>query len=162
MSPPSSACHLLSRWYLARLILRPWKWRWHVPAEGRLTFNGIYGVISQKTERFIITAVTTSNPTYKTFVSFIIFCCAVLAARLMCSDMTVKWLWVITRVESIVVILEHFPAFLRKLRKFYNSSIVSIWILYHKITNSSRRWELSGLCFILNPVSVRFSWGMRY
>jgi hypothetical protein len=25
-----SACHLLSRWFLARLILRPWRWRRHV------------------------------------------------------------------------------------------------------------------------------------
>jgi hypothetical protein len=39
----SSACHLLSRWHLARLI-RPWRWR-HVPPKRRLTFNGIHGVV---------------------------------------------------------------------------------------------------------------------
>jgi hypothetical protein len=42
-----SACHLLSRWYLARLI-QPWRWRQYVPPKSRLTFNGIHGVIFQK------------------------------------------------------------------------------------------------------------------
>jgi hypothetical protein len=35
----SFACHLLSRWFLARFILRPWRWRRHVPPKRRLTFN---------------------------------------------------------------------------------------------------------------------------
>jgi hypothetical protein len=37
-----------SRWLLARLILRPWRWRRYVPPKRRLTFNGLHGVISQK------------------------------------------------------------------------------------------------------------------
>jgi hypothetical protein len=44
------------------LILRPGIWRWHVPPKFRLTFNGLHGVISQKTF-FITTAVRTWNPT---------------------------------------------------------------------------------------------------
>jgi hypothetical protein len=50
--PPSSGsknkpskplpCHLLSRWYLAQLTLRPWRWRRYVPPKRRLTFNGIH------------------------------------------------------------------------------------------------------------------------
>jgi hypothetical protein len=40
-------CHLLSRWHLAPLIL-PWRWRRYVSLKCRLTFNGFYGVISQK------------------------------------------------------------------------------------------------------------------
>jgi hypothetical protein len=51
------------RWFLAWLILWPWWWRWHVPPKCWLTFNGLHGVISQKTELFITTAVRTSNPT---------------------------------------------------------------------------------------------------
>jgi hypothetical protein len=35
----------------------------YVPPKRRLTFNGVYGVIPQKTELFITTAVGTSNPT---------------------------------------------------------------------------------------------------
>jgi hypothetical protein len=37
----SSSCCLLHAgfWFLARLILRPWRWRWHVPLQRRLTFN---------------------------------------------------------------------------------------------------------------------------
>jgi hypothetical protein len=37
-----------------------------------LTFNGIHGVISQKTELFITTGVSTSNPTfpYSIFIPF--------------------------------------------------------------------------------------------
>jgi hypothetical protein len=31
----NSACYLLSRWYLAWLILRPWRWRRHVPPKRR-------------------------------------------------------------------------------------------------------------------------------
>jgi hypothetical protein len=37
-----------SRWCRAWLILRPWRWRLHVPPKHRLTFNGLHGVISQK------------------------------------------------------------------------------------------------------------------
>jgi hypothetical protein len=57
-----TSCYLLSRWFLARLILRPWRWRRHIPPKCRLTFNGLYGIISQKLELFITTAVRTSNP----------------------------------------------------------------------------------------------------
>jgi hypothetical protein len=32
--------------FLAYLILRPWRWRRHVPPKHRLTFNGIHGFIS--------------------------------------------------------------------------------------------------------------------
>jgi hypothetical protein len=58
-----SACHLYSRWFFARLILRPWRWKRHVPQKRRLTFNGLHGVISQKIEGFITAAVRTANPT---------------------------------------------------------------------------------------------------
>jgi hypothetical protein len=44
--------HLLSRWFLA--WLRPWRWRRHIPPKRRLTSNGLHGVISQKTELFMI------------------------------------------------------------------------------------------------------------
>jgi hypothetical protein len=46
-------------------VLLPWRcWR-HVPPKRLSTFNGLHGVISQKTELFITTAVRTSNPTTK-------------------------------------------------------------------------------------------------
>jgi hypothetical protein len=41
----SKACHLLSRWFLARLIFLPWRWRQYVPPKRRMTFNGQHGVI---------------------------------------------------------------------------------------------------------------------
>jgi hypothetical protein len=52
-----------SRWFLAWLILRPWRWRWHVPLKHRLTFDGLHGIISHKMELFITTVVRTWNPT---------------------------------------------------------------------------------------------------
>jgi hypothetical protein len=36
------------------LLFRSWKWRRHVPPKHRLTFNGLHGVISQKTALLII------------------------------------------------------------------------------------------------------------
>jgi hypothetical protein len=48
-----SLCLLLSRWYFFRPI-RPWKWKRYIPPKGRLTFNGLHGVISQKTVLFHI------------------------------------------------------------------------------------------------------------
>jgi hypothetical protein len=58
-----SACHLLSCWFFAQLILWPWRWRRYAPLKHRLTFNWLHGVISQKIALFITTAVTTSNST---------------------------------------------------------------------------------------------------
>jgi hypothetical protein len=46
-------------WFLAWLNLRPWRWRWYVPAKCTLTFNGIHSVMSQNIELFISTAVRT-------------------------------------------------------------------------------------------------------
>jgi hypothetical protein len=40
----------LNREFLAWLILRPWRCRRYVPPKRRLTFDGLHGVISQKTE----------------------------------------------------------------------------------------------------------------
>jgi hypothetical protein len=59
----SSACYMLSRWFLARLILRPWRWRRYVPPKRRSTFNGIHSVISKNIELFATTVVRISNPT---------------------------------------------------------------------------------------------------
>jgi hypothetical protein len=58
-----SACHLLSCWYLARVILRPWRRRWYDPPKRRLTFNGLHGFIAQKIVLFITTAARTSSST---------------------------------------------------------------------------------------------------
>jgi hypothetical protein len=52
-----------SCWFFAWCTLQPWRWRWHVPLKCWLTFNRLHGIISQKTELFIITTVRTSNPT---------------------------------------------------------------------------------------------------
>jgi hypothetical protein len=41
-----------------------WRWRRHVPPKCHLTFNRLHGIISQKTELFITTAVRTLNPTW--------------------------------------------------------------------------------------------------
>jgi hypothetical protein len=54
---------LLSRWFIARLILLPWRWRQYVPPKRQLTLNGLHGVIFQKIVLFITSAVRTSNPT---------------------------------------------------------------------------------------------------
>jgi hypothetical protein len=45
-----SACHLVSLWFVARLILRPWRWRRYVPPKRLLILNWVHDVISQKTE----------------------------------------------------------------------------------------------------------------
>jgi hypothetical protein len=55
---PSSACHMFSRLFLARLILLSWRWRRHVPPKRWLTFNGLHGVISQKIELLILHVLT--------------------------------------------------------------------------------------------------------
>jgi hypothetical protein len=45
-----SACFMLPVW----LILLSWRWSRYVPPKHRLTFTGLHGVISQKTELFIM------------------------------------------------------------------------------------------------------------
>lgn len=49
-----SACHLLSLWFLAYLILQPWRWRWCFPLKHQLTFSRLHGIISQKMVHFIL------------------------------------------------------------------------------------------------------------
>jgi hypothetical protein len=44
-------CHLLSRWWLVRFI-RPCRWRQYIPPKRQVTFNGLYGVTSQKISFF--------------------------------------------------------------------------------------------------------------
>jgi hypothetical protein len=51
-----------SLWFLAWLIVRPWRRRRYVPPKHRVTFNGQV-VISQNMNLFIVTVVRTSNPT---------------------------------------------------------------------------------------------------
>jgi hypothetical protein len=41
-----------SRWFLACIILRPWRWKLYFPPKHRLTFSELHGVISQKIELF--------------------------------------------------------------------------------------------------------------
>jgi hypothetical protein len=53
-----AACFMLVSW----LILLLWRWR-HVPPKRQLAFNALHGVISQKKELFITTAVRILNPT---------------------------------------------------------------------------------------------------
>jgi hypothetical protein len=48
MTRQSSA--LFATWYIIRFVLRPWRWRRHVPPKCRLIFNGLHDVISQKTQ----------------------------------------------------------------------------------------------------------------
>jgi hypothetical protein len=52
-----------AHWFLARLIFRPWRWRWYISPKRRLTVNRLHSVVSQKMVLFITTAVRTSNPT---------------------------------------------------------------------------------------------------
>jgi hypothetical protein len=54
-----------SFWFLAWLILRPWRRKWHVPLKHWLTFNGLHDLIFHKKEilkLFITIVVKTLNP----------------------------------------------------------------------------------------------------
>jgi hypothetical protein len=57
----NQAASRVSRWFLVRLTLRPWRWMGHVPLKCWLTFSGLHHVISKNMEIFIPTAVKTSN-----------------------------------------------------------------------------------------------------
>jgi hypothetical protein len=50
---------LCSCWFLAQLILWPWRWRWYVPPNRQLVFNILQGVITQKIVLFITALVRT-------------------------------------------------------------------------------------------------------
>jgi hypothetical protein len=56
-----SPCHLLSRWFLAQLILRQLSWRGYAPPKRRFTFNWLQGVISQKKVPFITSNLITTK-----------------------------------------------------------------------------------------------------
>jgi hypothetical protein len=47
-----SKVNLFSRWFLAWLILRPWRWRWYVPPKRQLTFNRLHSIIFQTKKLF--------------------------------------------------------------------------------------------------------------
>jgi hypothetical protein len=48
---------------MVRFLFRPGRWRRHIPPKRRMTFNRLDGIISQKTELFLIIALRTLNPT---------------------------------------------------------------------------------------------------
>jgi hypothetical protein len=54
-----------SCWFLAWLILQPYRKRRHFPPKYLLTFTGLHGAISQKIEFFKTTALRASDPTFK-------------------------------------------------------------------------------------------------
>jgi hypothetical protein len=58
------ACHLFSRQSVISNSLGLWRLRWYVPLKHRLTVTRLHGVISQKAELFVTTAVRTWNPIY--------------------------------------------------------------------------------------------------
>jgi hypothetical protein len=58
----SKACYVFHADYLLGLFVDPEDVGDKSPPRYQLTFNGLHGVISQKTVRFIATAVTASNP----------------------------------------------------------------------------------------------------
>jgi hypothetical protein len=47
---------------LQRLTLQTWWWTWHIHLRYPLTFNGVHGIVTQKTKLLIITDAWTSNP----------------------------------------------------------------------------------------------------
>jgi hypothetical protein len=65
--------HLVSRWILARLIFRPWRWKRKFSPKRKLTLKLLRGVTSQKTVIFITTAVITSNPVRNKLISIFIY-----------------------------------------------------------------------------------------
>jgi hypothetical protein len=58
---------LLSHWYLAWLI-RPWRWRQHVPPKRWLTFNGLHSIISHKT--LLLMTTTVNLKSYKGIINY--------------------------------------------------------------------------------------------
>jgi hypothetical protein len=48
----SSACYLLHAGFLLGILLRPWRWRRHIPPKHPFVFSRLHGVISQKLELF--------------------------------------------------------------------------------------------------------------
>jgi hypothetical protein len=56
-----------SCWSLAWLTLQPLTFSRHIPPKRRLMFNGQHGVVSQKTEVFIIIVVIITYPPYCLF-----------------------------------------------------------------------------------------------
>jgi hypothetical protein len=50
----SSVCYLFPHCFLGWLHVRPRIWRRYVPPKRRLAFNGLYDLVSQKTEPYII------------------------------------------------------------------------------------------------------------
>jgi hypothetical protein len=53
-----------SCWFLAWITLQPWRRKRHVRPKRRSTFNVLHGVISQKTELFILTKVRRCSTRY--------------------------------------------------------------------------------------------------
>jgi hypothetical protein len=51
--------------YLLQRILRPSRRKRNVPTKRQLTFNGLHGIMPQKTELFLTTALRTINLTHR-------------------------------------------------------------------------------------------------
>jgi hypothetical protein len=115
-----STCHMFSRLFLFRLILRFWRWRQHVHPKRRLTFSRLHGVIFQKIKIFLTTAARTSDSTYSLSVLFSTKFCTTLHdnkrqwlelwSPYLCSFLSRSWylfrfkqIWVTARLMQVVL-----------------------------------------------------------
>jgi hypothetical protein len=74
ISQAKNLCLLrVSRWILPWIILRPWRWKRHVPLKHWFIFKELHGVISQKIEPLTVTHLS-SCIAYLTTLSVTILC----------------------------------------------------------------------------------------
>jgi hypothetical protein len=62
-----SACHLLSCWFLAQPILRPWRWRRHAPPKRRLCLSPAFTLVSCSANSSTLKMETCSSETSDDF-----------------------------------------------------------------------------------------------
>jgi hypothetical protein len=84
--------HLQGRRIISERNQHESRWQAETPKR-QLTFNGLHGIISQKTELFIITAVRTSNPAYgySVWVIFLEYHATIIFLHSMSCYMMVWW-----------------------------------------------------------------------
>jgi hypothetical protein len=146
-----SACHKLSCWFLAWLILQHWRWRHCALLKHQLSFNRLHGLISQKTELFLTTAV---RPQILHNAGVVGRLAQFTAEHTMAWWYNLPWQCLNTNITQLIGLKKAMQPLQLKSSRLYQSYNI-VWLQWYSVPGVITLMEHNGWCLL--PWNVRKS-----